>query len=109
MPKVILIQPSQYFSNGDLVKQKKLYLPGLVFPLLAAMAPSNWDVEAKLEIIEDINFDTDADIVGIGAMGHSIFRAFDLAGEFKKRGKIVFMGGSCPQWYRILHCNSLIV
>ena len=96
MPKVILIQPSQYLHNGDLVKQKKLYLPGLVFPLLAAMAPSNWDVEAKLEIIEDINFDTDADIVGIGAMGHSIFRAFDLAGEFRKRGKIVFMGGYMP-------------
>lgn len=93
MPKVILIQPSQYFSNGDLVKQKKLYLPGLVFPLLAAMAPKNWDVEVKLEVIEDINFETDADIIGIGAMGHSIFRAFDLAGEFKKRGKIVFIGG----------------
>jgi radical SAM superfamily enzyme YgiQ (UPF0313 family) len=93
MPKVLLIQPSQYLHNGKLVKQRKLYLPGLVFPLLAAMAPKNWDVEVKLEVIEDINFDTDADIVGIGAMGHSIFRAFDLAGEFKKRGKVVFMGG----------------
>jgi radical SAM superfamily enzyme YgiQ (UPF0313 family) len=93
MPKVLLIQPSQYLHNGKLVKQRKLYLPGLVFPLLAAMAPENWDVEVKLEVIEDINFDTDADIVGIGAMGHSIFRAFDLAGEFKKRGKVVFMGG----------------
>ncbi|MCK9400219.1 MAG: B12-binding domain-containing radical SAM protein [Bacteroidales bacterium] len=75
------------------MKQKKLYLPGLVFPLLAAMAPKYWDVEVRLEVIEDINFDTDADIIGIGAMGHAIFRAFDLAGEFKKRGKIVFMGG----------------
>jgi radical SAM superfamily enzyme YgiQ (UPF0313 family) len=93
MPKVLLIQPSQYLHNGKLVKQRKLYLPGLVFPLLAAMAPKNWEVEVKLEVIEDINFDTDADIVGIGAMGHSIFRAFDLAGEFKKRGKVVFMGG----------------
>ncbi len=93
MPKVLLIQSSQYLSTGDVVRQKKLYLPGLVFPLLAAMAPENWEVEVKLEVIEEINFDTDADIIGIGAMGHAIFRAFDLAGEFKKRGKIVFMGG----------------
>jgi len=93
MPKVLLIQSSQYLTTGDVVKQKKLYLPGLVFPLLAAMTPENWDVELKLEVIDDIDFDDDADIVGIGAMGHAIFRAFDLAGEFKKRGKIVFMGG----------------
>jgi len=96
MPKVLLIQPSQYLISGELVKQRKLYLPGLVFPLLAAMAPGNWDVEVKLEVIENVNFDTDADIVGIGAMGHSIFRAFDLAREFKKKGKIVFMGGYMP-------------
>jgi radical SAM superfamily enzyme YgiQ (UPF0313 family) len=93
MPEVLFIQPSQYLLDGNLVKQKKLYLPGLVFPLLASMVPENWEVEIKLEIIEDINFDSDADIVGIGAMGHSIFRAFDLAREFRKRGKIVFMGG----------------
>ena len=93
MPKVLFIQSSQYRSGGGIVKQKKLYLPGLVFPLLAAMAPKNWDVEVKLEVIEEINFETDADIIGIGAMGHAIYRAFDLAGEFRKRGKIVFMGG----------------
>ena len=93
MPRVLLIQPSQYLHDGNLVKQKKLYLPGLVFPLLAALAPKNWEVEVKLEVIEDIDFGSDADIVGIGAMGHSIFRAFDIASEFKKRGKIVFMGG----------------
>ena len=93
MPKVLLIQPSQYLTNGDIVKQKKLYLPGLVFPLLAAMVPSNWETEVKLEVIDDIDFDSDADIIGIGAMGHSIYRAYDIAKEFRKRGKKVFMGG----------------
>jgi len=93
MPKLLLIQSSQYGLNGGLIKQKKLYLPGLVFPLLGAMLPENWEVEIRLEVIEDIDFDSDADLIGIGAMGHAIFRAFDLAREFKKRGKIVFMGG----------------
>jgi radical SAM superfamily enzyme YgiQ (UPF0313 family) len=93
MPKLLLIQSSQYLKNGSLIRQKKLYLPGLVFPLLAAMVPENWEVEVKLEVIDEVNLDTDADIIGIGAMGHAIFRAFDLALEFKKRGKTVFMGG----------------
>ena len=93
MPKVLLIQPSQYGAKNALIKQKRLYLPGLVFPLLAALTPENWKVEIKMEVIEEIDFDTDADIIGIGAMGHAIFRALDLADEFKKRGKPVFLGG----------------
>lgn len=65
MPKMLLIQPSQYLSDGSLIKQKRLYLPGLVFPLLAAMAPPYWKFEVRIEIIEEIDFDSDADIVGI--------------------------------------------
>jgi radical SAM superfamily enzyme YgiQ (UPF0313 family) len=112
MPKVILIQSSQYLSNREVVKQKKLYLPGLVFPLLAAMVPKNWDVEVRLEVIEEINFDTDADLIGIGAMGHAIFRAFDLAREFKKRGKTVFMGGymaSMVPELALQHVDSVVI
>jgi radical SAM superfamily enzyme YgiQ (UPF0313 family) len=93
MTKVLLIQPSQYLNSGGIVKQKKLYLPGLALPLLASLTPDNWKVEIRLEVIENIDFETDADIVGLGAMGHSLFRAFDLASEFRKRGKLVFLGG----------------
>lgn len=93
MPKLMLIQPSQYSATGRLIKQKRLYMPGLVFPLLAAMTPSHWEVDARIEILDDIDLDTDADLVGIGAMGHAFFRAIELAAEFRKRGKTVFMGG----------------
>ena len=112
MPKVLFIQPSQYLSTGEIVKQKKLYLPGLVFPLLAAMLPENWKAEVSLEVIDEINFNSDADIIGIGAMGHSIFRAFDIAGEFRKRGKIVFMGGymaSMIPEIALEHADSVII
>ena len=94
MPKVLFIQASQYYSNEvDVVKQKKLYLPGLVFPLLSTYVPKHWDVEVVIEVIDSIDFDSDADIIGIGAMGHAVFRGFDIAQEFKKRNKTVFMGG----------------
>ena len=80
-------------SVGGIIKQKKLYLPGLVFPLLATYVPKHWDVEVALEVIDDVDFETDADLIGIGGMGHAIFRGFDIAREFRKRGKTVFFGG----------------
>ncbi len=93
MPKILFIQPTQYAESGKLCKQKKINLPGLAFPLLAAYTPKNWDVELLIEVVDEINFESDADIVGIGTMGHATFRGLEIAAEFKKRGKIVVMGG----------------
>jgi len=94
MPKVILIQPTQYGSKtGNPCKQSKIYLPGLALPLLAAYTPSHWEVKILIEVVDKIDFDEECDIVGIGAMGHAVFRAIDIAKEFRKRGKTVFMGG----------------
>lgn len=93
MPKILFIQPTQYGADKKLCKQKKIHLPGLVFPLLAAMTPDIWEVEVEIEVVDEINFDTDADIVGIGTMGYAIYRGIEIASEFRKRGKVVVMGG----------------
>jgi len=94
MPKILLIQPTQYSSHRRvLIKQKKIFLPGLVFPLLAALTPPHWEVETAIEVVDEINFDTDAALVGIGAMGHATFRGLEIADEFRRRGKTVFFGG----------------
>jgi radical SAM superfamily enzyme YgiQ (UPF0313 family) len=94
MPKILFIQPTQYYENGTaLCKQRKINLPGLVFPLLAAMTPEHWEVEVVIEVVDEVDFDCDADLVGIGTMGHAIFRGLEIAREFKKRGKTVFFGG----------------
>lgn len=93
MKKILLIQPSPYDGQGRPIKKKKLYFVGLAMPLLAALTPPDWQVEICLETIEDVPLDTDADIVGIGTMGHGIIRSLDLAREFRKRGKTVILGG----------------
>jgi radical SAM superfamily enzyme YgiQ (UPF0313 family) len=64
-----------------------------VFPLLAAMTPDQWEVEVRIEVVDEIDFDTDADLIGIGSMGYAIYRGIEIAGEFRKRGKLVVMGG----------------
>ena len=91
--KILFIQPTIYDDNGKLVKKNKLFFVGLAYPLLAAMLPNTWEAEICLETIEDIPFDTDASVIGIGGMGHAANRSKDIAIEFKKRGKTVLMGG----------------
>ena len=63
-------------------------LPGLALPLLAAMVPGHWQVKIIIEIIDEVDFDEDCDLVGLGAMGYSVFRAMDIAKEFRTRGKL---------------------
>jgi radical SAM superfamily enzyme YgiQ (UPF0313 family) len=113
MYKILFIQATQYSSGSQtLVKQNKLYLPGLSFPLLAAMTPANWKVEICLEVIEDVDFESDCDIVGIGAMGQAILRAVEIAKMFKRRGKTVIMGGYMPSMvpdYVKEVCDSVII
>ena len=112
MPKILFIQPTQYAENGKLCKQSKINLPGLAFPLLAAYTPSHWDVELLIEVVDEINFDAEADIVGIGTMGHATFRGLEIAAEFKKRGKTVIMGGymaSIAYQEAIKHVDSVII
>lgn len=93
MPKILFIQPTQYGADKKLCKQRKIHLPGLAFPLLAAMTPDEWEVEVRIEVVDEIPFDTDADLIGIGTMGYAIYRGIEIAREFRKRGKLVVMGG----------------
>ncbi len=110
--KILFVQPTIYDDFGRVIKKKKLYFVGLAYPLLAAMTPSDWEVEICLETIEEIPYDTDASVIGIGGMGQAVNRGKDIALEFKKRGKIILMGGPMvslvPEMvYR--YCDSVVV
>ncbi len=110
--KILFIQPTIYDDHGKLVKKRKLYFVGLAHPLLAALLPEGWSAELCLETIEDVPYDTDADVIGIGGMGHAANRAKDIAAEFKKRGKIVFMGGPMVSLVPELakqYCDSVMI
>lgn len=91
--KILFIQPTIYDDKGKLVKKRKQYFVGLAHPLLSALLPEGWTAELCVELTENIPYDTDADVIGLGGVGHAARRAKDIAIEFKKRGKIVFMGG----------------
>ncbi len=111
MKKILLIQPSPYDQNHLPIKKKKLYFVGLAMPLLAAMMPEDWEAEIVLEIIEDIPFDTDAELIGISTMGHGVIRSIDIARKFREMGKTVILGGymaSIMKEEALKHCDTLV-
>lgn len=110
--KLLLIQPTFYDRHGKLLKKNRLYFVGLGLPILAALSPKEWQVDICMEVIEDIPWDTDADVVGIGSMGHGVIRTLDIAREFRKRGKTVILGGymaSLMPEEAIKYCDSVVV
>lgn len=120
MKKLLLIQPSPYDKSQPspydkskkAIKKNRLYFVGLSLPILAALTPSDWSVEIVYEVIENIPFDTDADLIGISTMGHGVIRSLDLAREFKRLGKPVILGGymaSIMPKEAKKYCDSVVI
>ena len=60
---------------------------------VAALAPPDFQIVLCDEAIEAVDFDADADVVGISANVSQALRAIEIAAAFRKRGKPVVMGG----------------
>lgn len=110
--RVLLIGPTALDYNGKPIKQRRLHLPGLTLSMLAAVTSP--DVELKLvsETVEEIPFDEPWDLVGLTGMGSGIYRAWQIADEFRKRKVTVVMGGIAaslcdPQW-SLNHVDCLV-
>jgi radical SAM superfamily enzyme YgiQ (UPF0313 family) len=68
---------------------------------VAALTPPEIDVALIDENCYPIDFETDADVVAIGCWNVQYRRARELAAEFRRRGKLVVVGGPyaslCPE------------
>lgn len=109
--KIYFIQPSYRDQKGALLKGDRLYIISLALPALSAIVPDDWEKEFCYEYFEDVNFDSDASVIGISSMGYEIFRGVEIASEFRKRGKIVLFGGfqsHISKDYLEGHCDAVI-
>lgn len=91
--KVLLVQPSRVQPDGSIYKNKTRWLLGMTLPYLAALTPAGVDVAIKDDLYEDITFDEPCDLVGLTCMSHQASRAYQIADEFRRRGKKVVLGG----------------
>lgn len=65
----------------------------LALPTVAAMAPSDFEIELCDEYVQPVDFDTDAEVVGLTGKITQASRMSALAHEFRRRGKTVLIGG----------------
>jgi radical SAM superfamily enzyme YgiQ (UPF0313 family) len=91
--KVLLIQPTGFKENGRLDHRKRRWLLGMTLPYVAALTPRDIQVEIKDDMLEDVTFREDCDLVGLTCMSHQAPRAYQLAAGFRRRGIPVVMGG----------------
>jgi radical SAM superfamily enzyme YgiQ (UPF0313 family) len=81
--------------------------------VFAATLPDYVDVSFTDENVEDINFDEDCDFVGISMMlSTQVKRGWQIASEFRKRGKQVIFGGISTMLHAeetLLHADSVFL
>lgn len=79
---------------------------------VAALAPADWTVTICEEYVESVDFDSDADFIGLTGKVIQGQRINELADEFRRRGKTVLIGGPhaslSPESVRD-HCDVLVI
>jgi radical SAM superfamily enzyme YgiQ (UPF0313 family) len=72
--------------------------PLLSTSLLAGLTPSHHNLSIIDESLSEIDFDQEVDLVGITAITPLAPRGYEIADQFRKRGKKVVMGGIHVSW-----------
>lgn len=96
--KILMVYPAfppSFWSFGYAKKIGgfKAVMPPLGLATLAAVTPRDYDVSIVDENVRPIDFDAECDIVALSAMAIQEKRFFEVADEFRRRGKLVAMGG----------------
>lgn len=91
--KILLIYPTRLDINQKPIKYKKAFLPPLALAILNGLTPRHHKVEVINDIVEEINFSSDYDLVAITAMTTQIGRAYQIADRFRTLGVKVVIGG----------------
>ncbi|MDH4192586.1 MAG: B12-binding domain-containing radical SAM protein [Nitrospirota bacterium] len=112
-PKLLLLDPyprnNPYRMTAS--ERRSIWFPKLSLPVIAAYTPPTWDIELVDEAVADINFDTPCDLVGLSIMTCYAPRAYEIADEFRRRGKKVVLGGVHPTYCpdeALRHCDAIV-
>ncbi len=107
--KILLIAPCLIQEQ----RPNSMDIPQLTLSLIAALTPPEHEIQIVEEVYgEKVNFDGDYDVIGISIMTQTCIRGYQIANEFKKRGKIVVFGGihatAMPD-EAILYGNAVVI
>lgn len=78
---------------------------------VATVTPPQHDIAFTDEYLERIDYDTDADVIALSGKTSCITRTYQVADEFKRRGKTVVLGGihaSLRPNEALQHCDVVV-
>ncbi len=108
--KLLLIQPklpesfwSFSWAFRQIARDKRSPISPLGLATLAALTPSSWEIHIVDENVEPIDWNEQADVVGVSGMAVQFPRQREIAARFRERGSHVVVGGPyaslCPEEY----------
>jgi len=115
--KILLILPAGERvrvtrEKPNVPRRAMLRFSVLPLTIVAALTPREHTVRIVDEHVEPLDFDVDVDVVGITFMTALAPRAYAIAAEFRKRGKVVVAGGYhatlCPE-ETTQHFDAIVV
>ena len=108
---ILLISASHYERGGCVARVERYWTSGLTLVHLEALTPRDFVCELVDDFRREPPLETDAELVGITAMGLQIGRAYDLADYYRARGLPVVMGGawvSLNPEQALEHCDVVV-
>jgi radical SAM superfamily enzyme YgiQ (UPF0313 family) len=116
--KILLIFPKAKYCPATVKKDREVIQKlfgeavSLTLPQVAAATPCDHKIEIVDENYENIDFNSDVDLVGITCLTMTANRAYQIADIFRNRGILVVLGGNHPSALpeeAIQHADSVIV
>jgi len=99
--RLVLINPrladsfwSFTWENIYVTRQDKAVLPPMGLAIIAALSPKDWDVVIIDENVDEIDWDIEADLVGVCGMNVQWARQCEIVRHFRNRGIHTVVGGA---------------
>ena len=89
--KILMVSPG--WPEGRLWGELSFRFPSLSLAAIAAVTPQEWNIELCDETMEQVDYESDAEIIAITAMTPQAPRAYEIAEAFRRKNKIIVMGG----------------
>ena len=109
--RILLVQPTTKYPNLKPLRSKTRWLVGITLPYLAGLTPKGIQVDLADDRLAPIPYHMDYDLVGITATCATAERAYEIAAEFRQRGRLVVMGGfhvSLHPEEAMEHCDAVV-
>lgn len=112
--KILLIHPQNYLQRRETgIYSRSLRYAPLTMPTLKSLIPPELNAEVRIvdEMVETLDFNIPADLVGVTAITGTATRAYEIADRFRARGVTVVLGGVHPTLRTeesLLHADSIV-